>query len=457
MDADLATAVRHAAWIRQVFYVLVLLVALVGQVTGAVQALGVPLVVAVPAVAALELGGMVVMANADVRRRLGERAIGSRLLSAAIAAGAVTFNWAAHPDPLAGGFYAGMSALGYLVWLMHAGNQRRDRLRVTGDLPPTPPAYEVFGHWICHPVVTSRARSVAKADGLDLYESLAAAHTAIARRRRDAAIAKVLHRKIRAAMDPTTADIAVRVYDLDEIAARLAATADYNGLTMVLAADLTPERIMTAHFARRRRRRFKRERLADTPLAPAHAPSPTQAATRSAMDTPGDERWGRNQSQRKTLSRPRAATSRLPTAAMLARPMPCRRTTRTSRNRQTRVRTSRANTSTMRRTTVLGMLPATTRPTRKTPNCPREPRRQWPIGCARSRTWTLRCLPRGSASRCDRSTDTCRRTTPADRGSPGDGNPTPAQLRPVSMGRCTATYKDLHDDEAGAAGARLRS
>ncbi|MEU7975212.1 hypothetical protein AB0B48_24560 [Micromonospora sp. NPDC049089] len=284
VDADLATAVRHAAWIRQVFYVLVLLVALIGQVTGAVQTLGVPMVVAVPAVAALELGGVVVMANADVRRRLGERAIGSRLLSAAIAAGAATFNWAAHPDHLVGGFYAGMSALGYLVWLMHAGNQRRDRLRVTGGLPPTPPAYEVFGHWICHPVITSQARSIAKAGGLDLYESLAAARTAIARRRRDAAIAKVLHRKVRAAMDPTTADIAVRVYDLDEIATRLAATADYNGLTMLLAADLAPGRIVTAHSVRHRRRWFRGERVAGAPSAPEPAPCA------SVADTPRDDR-----------------------------------------------------------------------------------------------------------------------------------------------------------------------
>ncbi|WP_244235851.1 hypothetical protein [Micromonospora inaquosa] len=290
MDADLATAVRQAAWIRQVFYVLVLLVALVGQVTGAVQTLGVPVAVAVPAVAALELGGVVVMTNADVRRRLGERAIGSRLLSAAIAAGAVTFNWAAHPDHLAGGFYAGMSALGYLVWLMHAGNQRRDRLRVTGGLPPTPPAYEAFGHWICHPIVTSRARSIAKADGLDLYESLAVARTAIARRRRDTAIAKVLHRKIRTAVDPTTADIAVHVYDLDEIAARLAATADYNGLTTLLAADLAPERIMTAHRFRHRRHWFRRERLADAPPAPEPAPSPPRATNASVADTPRDNR-----------------------------------------------------------------------------------------------------------------------------------------------------------------------
>lgn len=290
VDTDLATAVRHAAWIRQVFYALVLLVALVGQVTGAVQTLGVPMVVAVPAVAALELGGVVVMANADVRRRLGERAIGSRLLSAAIAAGAVTFNWAAHPDHIVGGFYAGMSALGYLVWLMHAGNQRRDRLRVTGGLPPTPPAYEVFGHWICHPVITSQARSIAKADGLDLYESLTAARTAIARRQRDAAIAKVLHRKIRAAVDPTTADIAVQVYDLDEIAVRLAATADYNGLTTLLAADLAPERIMTTHSSRHRRRWFRRKRLADAPPAPELALSAPQAPGASVADTPRDDR-----------------------------------------------------------------------------------------------------------------------------------------------------------------------
>ncbi|WLS43225.1 hypothetical protein Q3V37_17540 [Micromonospora profundi] len=290
LDVDLATAVRHAAWMRQAFYVLVLLVALVGQVTGAVETLGAPVIVAVPAVAALELGGVVVMANADVRRRLGEQAILSRLLSAAIAAGATTFNWAAHPDHLVGGFYAGMSALGYLVWLMHAGNQRRDRLRVTGGLPPTPPAYEVFGHWICHPVITSQARSIAKADSLDLYESLTAARDTIARRQRDAAIAKVLHRKIRAAVDPITADIAVHVYDLNEIAARLAVTADYNGLTTLLAADLAPERIMTVHSLRHRRRWFRRERIADAPPVSDPVPSAPQAPTASVTDTPRDDR-----------------------------------------------------------------------------------------------------------------------------------------------------------------------
>jgi hypothetical protein len=229
---------------RQLFYFVVLLVALAGQVSGAVEALGIPLLWAIPAVGALELGGIVVLANADVRRRLGERATASRVLSAAIAGFAVAFNWLAHENKLLAGFFAGMSALGYLVWLMHTENQRRDRLRATGDLPPTTPAYEVVGHWIRHPWLTLRAKNLAKADErLGLYTSLAAARAEKRKEVRTKAIAKVLHRKIRAAVDPTTADIAVAVYDLDEIAVRLADGADYDGLTSLIAADLSPARL----------------------------------------------------------------------------------------------------------------------------------------------------------------------------------------------------------------------
>ncbi|MEV8511039.1 hypothetical protein [Dactylosporangium sp. NPDC051484] len=247
LDADLQKTVRRTSYMRQLFYVVVLLVALAGQVSGAVEALGIPMIWAIPAVGALELGGIVVLANADVRRRLGERAIASRILSAAIAAFAVAFNWMAHDNKLLAGFFAGMSALGYLVWLMHTENQRRDRLRAKGDLPPTTPAYEVVGHWIRHPWLTLRAKNLAKTDtALGLYSSIAAAKAEKRKEQRTAAIAKVLHRKIRAAVDPTTADIAVAVYDLDEIAVRLADGADYDGLTALIAADLAPARLAAA-------------------------------------------------------------------------------------------------------------------------------------------------------------------------------------------------------------------
>ncbi|MEV4826864.1 hypothetical protein ACQP2H_30190 [Micromonospora sp. CA-248260] len=291
LDAEVLQAIRRATRTRQAFYVLVLAVALIGQVTGAAQALGIPLAVAVPAVATLELGGVVVMADADVRRRLGERALASRLLSAAIAAAAVTFNWTAHPDHLLGGFYAGMSALGYLVWLIHAGNQRRDRLRATGNLPPTPPAYEIVGHWIRHPALTLRARAIAKTDGLDLYESLKEARTALSREHRNTAIARLLHRKIRAALDPTTADIAVRVYDLDEIATRLTATADYHGLTTLLATDLTPERIVAANAAGRRRRWHRRNDYTEMTRAAQPLAYPPTASAPPAAHMPADDGW----------------------------------------------------------------------------------------------------------------------------------------------------------------------
>ncbi|MET7399616.1 hypothetical protein ABZS66_39645 [Dactylosporangium sp. NPDC005572] len=244
LDADLQRTVLRTSYMRQLFYVVVLLVALAGQVSGAVKALGIPLIWAIPAVGALELGGIVVLANADVRRRLGERAVASRFMSALIAAFAVAFNWMAHDTKLLAGFFAGMSALGYLVWLMHTENQRRDRLRAKGDLPPTTPAYEVVGHWVCHPRMTLRAKNLAKADPtLGLYGSLAAARAEQRKELRTAAISKVLHRKIRAAVDPTTADIAIAVYDLDEIAHRLADGADYDGLTALIAQDLAPAQL----------------------------------------------------------------------------------------------------------------------------------------------------------------------------------------------------------------------
>jgi hypothetical protein len=51
-------------------------------------------------VAALELGGIALAARADFRRRLGETALATRVLSAAVAGFAVVFNWIGHPDRL---------------------------------------------------------------------------------------------------------------------------------------------------------------------------------------------------------------------------------------------------------------------------------------------------------------------------------------------------------------------
>lgn len=240
---------RAANWFGAAFYASVAVLALAGQTGAAMSWLGWPPVFALPAVAVVELGGIALAARADFRRRLGERALAARVLSAAVATFAVTFNWLGHGDHLAGGFFAGMSGLGYAVWLINSADRRRDQLRAERKLAPTPPAYGL-AQWLRHPWITRRARALAKADaGLGLYGSLVKAQTQLRTERRNAALARALRRRIAAAVDPTMAEIAVLTYDLDEIAARLRATADYDGLTGLLAADLTADRVAAAGAA----------------------------------------------------------------------------------------------------------------------------------------------------------------------------------------------------------------
>jgi hypothetical protein len=223
-----------------VFYATVALIALVGQTMSATEWLRWPAMFAAPAVAALELGGIALTAHADVRRRLGERAVAARLMSAAVAAFAVVFNWLGHGDHRQGAFFAGMSALGYGVWLINAGARRRDQMRSDGTLPPVAPVYG-WVRWVRHPLHTWQARALALATPqLGLYGSLAQATADTRRARREATIAAILHRKLKAAKDPLTAELATTVFDLNEIAARLTAGADYAGLTAMIAADLTP-------------------------------------------------------------------------------------------------------------------------------------------------------------------------------------------------------------------------
>ncbi|MDQ7909203.1 hypothetical protein RB614_32245, partial [Phytohabitans sp. ZYX-F-186] len=213
--SDTRTALR-------LFYVVVFGVALVGSGQAATGWLNWWAPFAFLAVGAVEFGGAVLSMHADRRRQLGERAMWSRLLSAAVAVGAVLVNLLGHwEEPGQAAFFAGMSALGYSVWLIDSAARRRDALRAAGKLPPTPPVYGLV-HWLRHPWLTRRARHLALVDPtLGLYGSLAAAEAAVRTERRQRALSKVLHAKIRQATGPAAADIAVTVYDLDEVAARL--------------------------------------------------------------------------------------------------------------------------------------------------------------------------------------------------------------------------------------------
>lgn len=222
------------------FYGGVAAIALAGQISAA-EKLHLPMLIAVPGMVLLELGGVTLAARADFRRRLGETALWARLLSAFCAGVAVAINWVGHKDTslFAAAVLAFFSALGYLVWLINSGDRRRDQLREEGKLPPTAPVYGLV-QWLRHPWLTRRARALALADpSLGLYGSLATAKEAVRAEIRQAAIAAELHEQLANSVNPTAARIAVATYDLDKVAARLAAGADYDGLTALLEASIT--------------------------------------------------------------------------------------------------------------------------------------------------------------------------------------------------------------------------
>lgn len=238
-----SAAGRGVCWLVRPFYVVVLLTALVGQATGVHDHFGWPLGFSVVAVAVVELGGVVLFAWADYRRRLGERAMAARMLSAAVAAGAVALTLATHRDAVKAAFFAGMSCLGYLVYVLIAAARRRDALRAAGQLPPTAPVYGLI-RWVTHPVRTRQARSLAlRHPELGLYGSVDALEQAKLTRRRHAAIRAALVDKFAVLDDPVTAAIAAHAFDLDAIAAQLAAGADNTGLAALIAADIHPGRL----------------------------------------------------------------------------------------------------------------------------------------------------------------------------------------------------------------------
>lgn len=245
LDDDLATAIRHTGYMRRLFYGAVLVVALYGSATGAVAAFDLPWWIAVGGIFALELGGVTFLSHADVRRRLGEHAAAPRTLGAGIAGAAATFNLITHRDHLLGGFFALMSVLGFLSWWLDVENKRRDRLRCHGLLPPPTPKYELWAHWAHHPVITGQGRRLAKAHPqLGLYGSLRAAHIVRRRAQRDTALTQALRARIRDAAGKDLTRVAVLTYDMDEVARRLQAAADYDGLTALLASELTAEHIL---------------------------------------------------------------------------------------------------------------------------------------------------------------------------------------------------------------------
>jgi hypothetical protein len=239
-------AAQRAAW---AFYLIAALGSGIGQVWVGVTTPPWPpaivwwwrAVMVAPFAAVIDLGGVVTAAFADARQRLGEPALGWRILSTAAATTGVGINIIGHANvPYLATVFGGLGIFAYTVWLLHAAARRRDALRAVGKLDDTAPAYGL-AQWRREPAVTRRARALALAHGYTLQESLSTARQQMRDEQRRAALARHVDTLIRARHnDPVVAAIAATTLDIEAVAAELTARADVTGWATVIGANLAP-------------------------------------------------------------------------------------------------------------------------------------------------------------------------------------------------------------------------
>jgi hypothetical protein len=297
--ARAAIAAQLTGRTNRLFYFVVLAVALVGSSTAAQSWLigdkGTAathwwhLPAALVAVAVYELGAVAVSRFADQRRQLGERAGVARVASASLAGGAITAQYLGHADTGPAVFFAGVSATGYVIYLLEAAANRRDALRQALKLADTPPAYGL-GQWLRHPGITRRARALFLANAearltdqsltpLGRVSSLNAAADQVRDEKRLAAIEDALRARIAAGVDETMAKIAVNTYSLPRVAEGIAAAADYPALTRIITSELVPARLV----------KLDNDQAAGTaPVSTAKAPAETGTETRTAPVPPAE-------------------------------------------------------------------------------------------------------------------------------------------------------------------------
>lgn len=282
---------RHkakATWLPTLLYVVVLLTAGYGQATGIVALLGLPLLFAIPIVAVMELFAVVFAHNAQERRKLGEAAWASWIFAAALAAFAVVINWGGHyrANVLLAGFFAGLSAAGFIAYLIISGGKRRDVLRAEGKLAKQPPIYGPL-QWLTQPRLTRRARALAIERGLKLHPSLAAAAAEIEQARRRRAIYALVRQDMDEAFGPQVAELVATVADPDRLAAEIERQVDWERIAAALAARVDPEQFSVAVARADRDRRRRRGRPVVDPTTNPTTPPVVDPTTTPDHPTTG--------------------------------------------------------------------------------------------------------------------------------------------------------------------------
>lgn len=279
---------RFVKWLLRAIYLLAVVVAGVGQSTGLVAKMALPMFVAAMFVVAVEGFAVGFAAVADYRRRLGENAYLSYTLAAAFSGFAVVVNWWGHHDinPFLAGVYAVFSAAGFVTFVIESAFNRRDSLWKQNKIDDPPPLY---GLWLTltQPRLIARAKLHAIADpGLGRSGSLEAARLSLAADARRAAMKRLIDTDLRRVYGPEGAELLASVIDPDQLANEISAQAELGKLGEIYARRIDPQQIEEAHAVeraeRRRGSRFGRRKVtvtATAPVPPSADGAPSQVTT----------------------------------------------------------------------------------------------------------------------------------------------------------------------------------
>lgn len=274
-------------------YVAVLLIAGYGQATGLIALFHWPLLFAIPAVFVLELFAVVFAHEAEHRRSLGEGGYAPLALAVSFAVFAVNLNWFGHVDQdrRLAVFFAGLSAAGFVAYLILSGARRRDALRAAGKMAQPTPVYGL-GQWITDPKITNRAKAIAMGNPRlnDRAKSLAVAREEQRTADRHKAIYGVVRADMDEAFGPKVAELVATVADPERLAAEIEKAVDWQGVASKFAARVDPTRLAAAIDRVDARR--ARDRAAQTAPDGAHT-APRAPRTKRTDSAPHRTRTAR--------------------------------------------------------------------------------------------------------------------------------------------------------------------
>lgn len=286
---------RFVRWLLRLIYVMAVIIAGIGQSTGLVAKMGMPLEIAILIIIAVEGFAIGWAAVATFRRKLGENAYVVYALAIFLSAFAVTLNLWGHYDtsPFLAVVYAVFSAAGFVTFMIESGFSRRDHLWMQNKIDDPAPLYGLRLE-LRQPKLVARAKQLAIADpGLGRAGSLAAARKSLADDARRAAVLRLVKADLIRTYGQDGADLMTAAVDPDALVDEIAAQAHLKDLGAIYGRRIDPALIEETHAldrAERRKGLFGKRKVrvtTTTPAASVEAGTPPQAAPVRMVRTPG--------------------------------------------------------------------------------------------------------------------------------------------------------------------------